>query len=198
MKTRSTNLSIVLGVLGMMVMMHPVLMAQGTKNGEWQSYGGDIANTRYSGLDQISVENFSDLEVAWRVSTANFGPNPEYNFQSTPLMVDGVLYSTAGSRRAVIALDAGTGELLWMQRLDEGERGAAAPRRVSGRGLAYRDDGADGQIFYVTPGYQLIGLDAASGRRLSAFGINGMVDLKQHDGEKLRLNRVFEWQIGEA
>ena len=156
MKTRSTNLSIVLGVLGMMVMMHPVLMAQGTENGEWQSYGGDIANTRYSGLDQISAENFSDLEVAWRVSTANFGPNPEYNFQSTPLMVDGVLYSTAGSRRAVIALDAGTGELLWMHRLDEGERGAAAPRRLSGRGLAYRDDGADGQIFYVTPGLSLI------------------------------------------
>ena len=187
MKTRSTNLSIVLGVLGMMVMMHPVLMAQGTKNGEWQSYGGDIANTRYSGLDQISVENFSDLEVAWRVSTANFGPNPEYNFQSTPLMIDGVLYSTAGSRRAVIALDAGTGELLWMHRLDEGERGAAAPRRLSGRGLAYRDDGADGQIFYVTPGYQLIGLDAASGRRLSDFGINGIVDLKQNFDQDIDL-----------
>ena len=187
MKTRSTNLSIVLGVLGMMVMMHPVLMAQGTENGEWRSYGGDIANTRYSGLDQISVENFGDLEVAWRVSTANFGPNPEYNFQSTPLMVDGVLYSTAGSRRAVIALDAGTGELLWMHRLDEGERGAAAPRRLSGRGLAYRDDGADGQIFYVTPGYQLIGLDAASGRRLSGFGINGIVDLKQNFDQDIDL-----------
>ncbi len=187
MKTRSTNLSIVLGVLGMMVMMHPVVMAQGTENGEWRSYGGDIANTRYSGLDQISVENFGDLEVAWRVSTANFGPNPEYNFQSTPLMVDGVLYSTAGSRRAVIALDAGTGELLWMHRLDEGERGATAPRRLSGRGLAYRDDGADGQIFYVTPGYQLIGLDAASGRRLSGFGINGIVDLKQNFDQDIDL-----------
>ena len=167
--------------------MSSLLVAQGTENGEWRSYGGDIANTRYSGLDEISAENFGDLEVAWRVNTANFGPNPEYNFQSTPLMVDGVLYSTAGSRRSVIALDAGTGELLWMHRLDEGERGAAAPRRLSGRGLAYRDDGEDGQIFYVTPGYQLIGLDATSGNRLTDFGTNGIVDLKQNFDQDIDL-----------
>ena len=184
MKTRSNNLFV---VLSMILMMPSLLVAQGTENGEWRSYGGDIANTRYSGLDEISSENFGDLEVAWRVNTANFGPNPEYNFQSTPLMVDGVLYSTAGSRRSVIALDAGTGELLWMHRLDEGERGAAAPRRLSGRGLAYRDDGEHGQIFYVTPGYQLIGLDAASGSRLTDFGTNGIVDLKQNFDQDIDL-----------
>ena len=184
MKTRSNNLFV---VLSMILMMSSLLVAQGTENGEWRSYGGDIANTRYSGLDEISAENFGDLEVAWRVSTANFGPNPEYNFQSTPLMVNGVLYSTAGSRRSVIALDAGTGELLWMHRLDEGERGAAAPRRLSGRGLAYRDDGADGQIFYVTPGYRLIGLDATSGSRLTDFGTNGVVDLKQNFDQDIDL-----------
>ena len=93
-------------------------------------------------------------------------------------MVGGVLYTTAGSRRAVVAADAATGELLWTHRLDEGERGAAAPRRLSGRGLAYRDDGGAGEIFYVTPGYQLIGLDAATGRRLPRFGEDGIVDLK--------------------
>ena len=184
MKTRSNNLFV---VLSMILMMPSLLVAQGTENGEWRSYGGDIANTRYSGLDEISSENFGDLEVAWRVNTANFGPNPEYNFQSTPLMVNGVLYSTAGSRRSVIALDAGTGELLWMHRLDEGERGAAAPRRLSGRGLAYRDDGGHGQIFYVTPGYQLIGLDAASGSRLTDFGTNGIVDLKQNFDQDIDL-----------
>ena len=111
---------------------------------------------------------------------SNFGPNPEYNFQSTPLMVDGVIYSTAGSRRAVVAADAGTGELLWMHRFDEGERGAATPRRLSGRGLAYRDDGASGQIVYVTLGYQLIVLDAATGQRVSSFGTDGVVDLMQN------------------
>ena len=72
---------------------------------------------------------------------------------STPLMVGGVVYSTVGTRRAVVAVDAGTGEYLWMHRLDEGERAAAAPRRLSGRGLAYRDDGGTGQVIYVTPGY---------------------------------------------
>ena len=148
-----------------------------TDNGEWRSYGGDIANTRYAPLDQITAENFDELEVAWRLKTDNFGPAPEYNFQSTPLMVDGIVYTTAGLRRAAIALDAATGELLWMHRIDEGERAENAPRRRSGRGLAYRDDGGDGQIFYVTPGYRLIGLNAKTGARLADFGDDGIVDL---------------------
>ena len=148
-----------------------------TGNGEWRSYGGDIANTRYAPLDQITAENFDELEVAWRLKTDNFGPAPEYNFQSTPLMVGGVVYTTAGLRRAAIALDAATGELLWMHRIDEGERAENAPRRRSGRGLAYRDDGGDGQIFYVTPGYRLIGLNAKTGARLADFGDDGIVDL---------------------
>ena len=162
---------VVLGVLAAAV------AAGQTDNGEWRSYGGDIANTRYAPLDQITAENFSDLEVAWRLRTANFGPEPEYNFQSTPLMVGGVIYKTAGLRRAAVAADAGTGELLWMHRLDEGERAEVAPRRRSGRGLAYRDDGGDGQIFYVTPGYRLIGLNAQTGERLADFGEDGIVDL---------------------
>ena len=119
---------------------------------EWRTYGGDLASTRYSPADLITADNFNDLEVAWSLRTDNFGAEPEFNLQSTPLMVGGVLYSTVGSRRAVIAADAETGELLWFHRLDEGDRGAAAPRRLSGRGLAYRDNGAGGEIFYVTPG----------------------------------------------
>ncbi len=163
------------------IVVFGVLAAAGaagqTDNGEWRSYGGDIANTRYAPLDQITAENFDDLEVAWRLRTANFGPEPEYNFQSTPLMVGGVIYTTAGLRRAAVAADAGTGELLWMHRLEEGERAEVAPRRRSGRGLAYRDDGGDGQIFYVTPGYRLIGLNAQTGERLADFGEDGIVDL---------------------
>ena len=151
----------------------------GTANGEWRHYGGDLHNTRYSPLDQIDRDNFNDLELVWRVKADNFGPTPEYNFESTPLMVNGVVYTTAGTRRAVVAVDAGTGEYLWMHRLDEGERGAAAPRRLSGRGLAYRDTDGAGQIVYVTPGYQLVVLDAATGRRVPGFGTDGMVDLMQ-------------------
>ena len=151
---------------------------EGTQNGEWPTYGGDLAHTRYSPLDEIDGENFNDLEVAWTFRTDNFGQTPEFRLQSTPLMVNGVLYTTAGTRRAAVALDAATGEILWFHRYDEGERGAAAPRRLSGRGLAYLDDGGDGKIFYVTPGYHLIGLNAVNGHRLSDFGNDGIVDLK--------------------
>ena len=114
----------------------------GARNGEWRSYGGDIGHTRYSPLDQINAVNFNKLEVAWRFKTDSLGPRPEFQFEATPLMVKGVVYSTAGSRRAVVALDAATGELLWMHSENEGARGAAAPRQLSGRGLAYWTDGA--------------------------------------------------------
>jgi quinoprotein glucose dehydrogenase len=86
--------------------------ASGAPVGEWRTYGGDLASTRYSPLDQINKDNFNRLEIAWRFKTDSLGPRPEFNLQSTPLMVNGVLYSTAGSRRAVVALDAATGELL--------------------------------------------------------------------------------------
>ena len=157
----------------------------GAQNGEWRHYGGDEANTRYSPLDQITRDNFNELELVWRMKTDNFGPQPEYNFESTPLMVGGVVYSTVGTRRAVVAVHAGTGEYLWMHRLDEGERAAAAPRRLSGRGLAYRDDGGTGQVIYVTPGYQMIALDAATGQRISSFGTDGIVDLMQNMDQEI-------------
>ena len=156
-----------------------------TDGGEWRSYGGDVANTRYAPLDGIDADNFNDLEVAWRLNTANFGPEPEFDFQATPLMVDGVVYTTAGLRRAAIAADAGTGELLWMHRLDEGERAEVAPLRRSGRGLAYRGDGGDGQIFYVTPGYRLVGLNAKTGERLAGFGEDGVVDLMRNMDQEI-------------
>lgn len=151
---------------------------QGALDGEWPSYGGDLGHTRYSPLNQIDADNFNSLELAWEFKTDNLGPSPEYRFQSTPLMIDGVLYSTAGSRRAVVALDAASGELLWMHRLDEGERAEAAPRQLSGRGLSYWEEGDDRRILYVTPGYQLIALDAATGLRILSFGDDGIVDLK--------------------
>ncbi|HBY00843.1 MAG TPA: hypothetical protein DEG93_10850, partial [Gammaproteobacteria bacterium] len=96
----------------------------GAPDGQWPTYGGDLGHTRYSALDQIDASNFSDLEVAWRFKTDNLGPSPEYRLQATPLMVDGTIYTTAGTRRAVVALDAQTGELLWKFGIDEGERGA--------------------------------------------------------------------------
>ncbi|MGD8323340.1 MAG: PQQ-binding-like beta-propeller repeat protein, partial [Gammaproteobacteria bacterium] len=148
--------------------------------GEWPAYSGDLGSTRYSPLDQIDASNVADLRIAWRWSAANFGPTPEFNYRVTPLMIDGVLYATAGSRRTVAAIDAVTGETLWTHRLDEGERGAVAPRVNSGRGVAYweRSDD-DGRIFYITPGYQLISLDIETGIPDSRFGDDGAVDLME-------------------
>ena len=151
----------------------------GAPGGEWPTYGGDLGHTRYSGLNQIGADNFSELEIAWRFKTDNLGPRPEYRFQSTPLMIDGIIYSTAGSRRAVVALDAATGELKWVYSLDEGERGANAPRALSGRGLAFWQDDDDKRVVYVTPGYRMVALDAETGRPVAEFGDNGIVDLKQ-------------------
>src|SRR5499427_1059077 len=79
------------------------------KDTEWPSYAADVRGTRYRPLDQINASNFNDLEIAWRIKTDNFGDRPEYKLEGTPLMVNGVLYATAGSRRAVIALDPETG-----------------------------------------------------------------------------------------
>src|SRR6478736_7271066 len=76
-----------------------------TKNGDWPAYAGDIKGTRYSPLDQINASNFGKLEVAWRFKTDNLGTRPEFKLEGTPLMVNGVIYATAGTRRAVIALD---------------------------------------------------------------------------------------------
>jgi quinoprotein glucose dehydrogenase len=164
----------------------PAVHAQrGAVGGEWPTYGGDLGHTRYAPLEQIDASNFNRLEIAWRFKTDSLGPNREFNFQSTPLMVDGVIYSTAGSRRAVVALDAANGELLWIHRLDEGQRGQVAPRQLSGRGLAYWESGDDKRIVYVTPGYQMIALDARTGDRVPGFGVDGIVDLKLNDDQSI-------------
>src|SRR5690242_15118150 len=118
----------------------PAIAQTGAKNGEWRSYGGDTGNTRYSPLDQINAGNFKQLEIAWRFKTDSLGPRPEFQYEGTPLMVHGIVYVTAGSRRAVVALDAATGEMLWMHSENEGKRGEAAPRQLSGHGVAYWTD----------------------------------------------------------
>src|SRR5262249_52946194 len=159
----------------------------GAKNAEWPTYGGDLGNTHYSPLDQINASNFNKLTVAWTFKTDNLGPRPEYQFEGTPLMVKGVLYSTAGTRRAVVAIDAATGELMWTHSEREGARGSNAPRQLSGRGLAYWTDGREERILYVTPGYRLIALNAKTGAPIPSFGKDGVVDLKLDDDQEIDL-----------
>jgi len=159
--------------------------AQTPKDVHWPTYGADLANSKYRPLDQINASNFSKLDIAWRFKTDNIGNRPEYKLEGTPLEVNGVIYATAGSRRAAIALDAAHGELLWVHGEHEGERGANAPRQLSGRGLAYWTDGRVERILYVTPGYRLIELDAKTGALVPSFGKGGAVDLKLEDDQTI-------------
>src|SRR5687767_5477798 len=163
------------------------------KAGEWPTYGADLASTRYSPLDQINASNFSKLQLAFRFKTENLGPRPEFQFQGTPLMVNGRLFTTAGTRRAVVALDAGNGEMLWMHSLNEGKRGEAAPRQLSGRGLAYWSDGNSERVIYVTPGYQMVALDAVTGDRVAGFGTDGIVDLKRSEERRVGKETRPRW-----
>ena len=178
-----------LTVMSAFLLPSVALCQLGAPGGEWPTYGGDLGHTRYSALDQIDSSNFSELEVAWTFDAANFGPSPEYRYQSTPLMINGRVFTTAGSRRAVVSLDAKTGEILWMHSLDEGERGEYAPRQLSGRGLAYwvSEDGSEERVIYVTPGYRMIALDAVTGNPVASFGDNGIVDLKQDADQQIDL-----------
>jgi len=151
-----------------------------TANGEWPHYTADLRGTRYSPLDQINASNFDKLEVAWRFKTDILGPRPEYKLEGTPLMVNGVVYTTGGTRRSVIALDGKTGELMWAHSLREGRRAGIAPRQLSGRGVSYWTDGrGDDRVVYVTTGYRLVELNAHTGSMVPTFGKNGIVDLKE-------------------
>ena len=157
----------------------PAASFPSTKNGEWTHYTADVRGTKYSPLEQINAANFNKLEVAWRFKTDSLGPRPEYKLEGTPLMIKGVLYTTAGTRRSVVALDAKSGELMWAYSLREGNRAAIAPRQLSGRGVSYWTDGrGDDRILFVTTGYRLVALNAHTGQPIPSFGTNGIVDLK--------------------
>ena len=107
------------------------------------------------------------------------GARPEYKLEGTPLEINGTIYTTAGSRRDVVALDAKTGELKWMYSLNEGARAANSPRQLSGRGVSYWTDGkGDERILYITTGYRLVELNAHTGQPIEAFGDHGIIDMK--------------------
>src|SRR5215831_1189620 len=161
-------------LLTALVLVGPTGSAQqGVKNGEWRSYGGDNGSSRYAPFDQITRDNFKDLQIAWSWRFDNFGGGTS---ETTPIMANGVLYFTVGPRRNVIAVNPGTGETLWTFRPDEGARFDQAPRKIT-RGVAYWTDGTDNRIITVTPGFQLIALNAKNGVPIPSFGKAGAVDL---------------------
>jgi glucose dehydrogenase len=142
----------------------------GTENGEWRYLGGDAGNTRSSPLAQINRDNFEDLDVAWIWRSDNFGPNLDYFFRSTPIYVDGMLYTVATPRRQVIAIDPATGETLWTFREPETIRHQRSPRQAYGKGVAYAEVNGRGVIYVTTPGFFLWALDAKTGRPLPGWG----------------------------
>jgi quinoprotein glucose dehydrogenase len=153
--------------------------------GEWRWFGSDAGATRYSPLSQIRADNAQQLAVAWRWSARNQGPRPPRQMQVSPLVINGVLYTTAGDQRNVVAIDAATGDTLWMWRPGENERRWAdiiePVARSAGRGVSYWTDGAgDERIFVVTPSYQLVALNARTGRQIDGFGAGGVVDMVQN------------------
>ncbi|MFN8061205.1 MAG: family 16 glycoside hydrolase [Vicinamibacterales bacterium] len=156
----------------------PAARAAAPSDVEWRVNHGNNKGQRYAPLDQISRDTVRDLKVVWRVRTDNFGPRPEYKSETTPIFANGLLYFTAGRTRNVVAVDPASGELVWMWRPTEGERANRAPRLFSGRGVAYANHGSgDERIYTVTPGFQLVALDAKSGLPVPNFGNDGSVDL---------------------
>jgi len=155
-----TRMRISLAAAAAAIIALPLIAQHGATNGEWRFYGGDAGNTKYSPLDQINASNAKDLKIVWEWKAQNLGKRPDYNWETTPLEIGGVLYTTAGSRRDAVAIDAVTGETLWMYRLDEGARGNVVARSQN-RGLAYWSDGkGDDRIVMISPGFQLVVLSA--------------------------------------
>ncbi len=146
----------------------------------WRHFGGELGAQRYAPLSDITAENVAELEVAWRWKADNFGPRPELRNVSMPIMQDGKLFIGAGATRNVVAIDAETGQTLWMWRPDEGERYVQAARKDSGKGLSYYV-GEDGRrrVIVVTPGYYLVSLNADTGLPDPKFGAGGWVDLTE-------------------
>jgi len=145
--------------------------------GDWSWWGGNAHATRYSPHAQITAENFATLETAWVWSGGNFGPDAGALLRATPIYAGGKLYTVAGSRRTIVAIDPATGETLWMFREPPTKRWRDSMRKDYGKGVAYDVVDGRGRIYVVTPAFFLHALDAETGLPVAGFGVNGTVDL---------------------
>jgi quinoprotein glucose dehydrogenase len=150
---------------------------RGNPPGEWRYWGADAWSTRYSPIDQINAANFADLEIAWTWRGDNYGPTVDNILRATPTYIDGILYTVAGARRTVIAIDPGTGETLWTFREPHTERFERSMRQNYGKGVAYEEIDGRGVVYVVTPAFFLHALDAKTGVPVASFGKDGTVDM---------------------
>ncbi len=164
------------------------LAQYGAADGEWRHYAGDSGSSKYSPLDQIDASNFGQLEEAWRWTSpdpalADVAPYEPGMLRGTPLMVGGKLYMPTGMSQ-VAALDAGTGEQLWLHDPKDYERGRPVHGLVQIRGIEYWTDGTEERIFLATSNRQLVSMDLAAGTPDRKFGEDGVVDLSQNLGRE--------------
>jgi quinoprotein glucose dehydrogenase len=152
-------------------------LVRGAPEGEWPFWGADMYSTRYSPLDQIDAANFANLEVAWTWRGDNFGRNVDAILRATPIYAEGRLYSVAGERRTVVAIEPVTGETLWTFREAPTKRWEDSMRKNYGKGVTYAQVDGRGRIYVITPAFFLHALDAETGRPVEGFGDNGTVDL---------------------
>ena len=160
-----------LSFVSLLMFGRPLVSAeQAATVGEWRYIGGDAGHTRYAPLDQINADNFEELELAWVWRGDNFGPRIDHLFRSIPLYVDGILYTVAGERRTVVAIDAATGETIWTYREPHTTRYERGMRNNYGKGVAYAEVNGRGRIFMSSPGFFLHALDAKTGRSVQNWG----------------------------
>ncbi|GFE84075.1 hypothetical protein GCM10011487_60750 [Steroidobacter agaridevorans] len=164
--------------LALLGVAHVAMAQQGTSNGEWPHYAGDAGSTRYAPLSQIDRSNVKDLQIAWRWRSLPIGKSADTNLKATPLMVDGVLYTSTGLHQAA-AIDPETGETLWVFTPEPKEIQGRGGVPASGRGLAYWTDGKNKRLFHNTLDGRLISIDARTGKVDPKFGVNGTVLLKE-------------------
>ena len=138
-----------------------------TEPDEWYTLGGDYAHTRFTPADEITAENFSDLEVAWEWDGASFNA---ISGRSTPSLIDGKLITVAGNKRYVIAIDPKTGDTIWTYREPDTGRAAYSMRADYGKGVGYGEVDGRGVIYIVSPAFFLTALDAETGVPLEGFG----------------------------
>ncbi|HJO11853.1 MAG: PQQ-binding-like beta-propeller repeat protein [Gammaproteobacteria bacterium] len=134
---------------------------------DWQYIGGDAGHTRSTPLNQINAANFEDLEIEWTWNDTSFGATPP---RSTPVFGSGKLFTVAGSRRHVVAIDPASGETLWTFREPNTFRWEYSMRAPWGKGVAYSEIDGRGVVYIVTPAFFLYSLDANTGAPLENWG----------------------------
>ena len=151
-------------------------------SGEWRAYGATNAATKYSPLSQIDATNVANLRIAWEwespdaaIIEANPGLAPG-EFQATPIMADGVLYTSTAFCQ-VVAIDPATGRNIWVHDPGTWKRGKYTSKGMQHRGVAYWRDGDDARVIIGTGDNRLIALDARTGEPIESFGKGGEVDL---------------------